>query len=288
MPRIQISEPGKTPQPYKVKLDREIINIGRAGNNDLILTDPSTSSKHCFIKRVQGGYILEDNKSTNGIKLDGHRFIKIDLNQDTQFKMGDVDVDFTLSEEEYEILAKEDKFKSEQKLMLPPTTEERQEKRAKREAAKPAAKNPDSEIQEDESDSPASSSSKPCRKRHSSSRASRMLEVAKEDKNVKDNSDIEVEEDDDDEDEDEENEREKNNKRSSSSRPPRRAQRLAEINKTKPLTAAIFAFLCVIGFLAGLSFKHYQEYKTFLLKDVFGEKPLLPEKKGDSPPPPTE
>ena len=95
MPRIQISEPGKTPQPYKVKLSREEIKIGRASNNDIKLTDPSTSSCHCIIRRVDGGFVLEDNKSTNGVKLEEQRFAKLDLNQDLDFKLGDVDVEFT-------------------------------------------------------------------------------------------------------------------------------------------------------------------------------------------------
>jgi len=119
MPRIKVSEPGKTPQPYRVKLDREEIKFGRAGGNDIKLEDPSTSSNHCVIKRVDGGFIVEDLNSTNGMKLDDVRFSIIDLNQDTEFKLGDVKVEFELSDEEYDELAEEDDFESKQKPMLP-------------------------------------------------------------------------------------------------------------------------------------------------------------------------
>ena len=136
MPRIQISEPGKTPQPYKVKLDRETIKIGRASNNDVLLTDPSTSSNHCVVRRVEGGFILEDNKSTNGVKLDEQRFSKLDLNQDTDFLLGDVEVSFSFSDEEYDILAEEDTFESEQQPMLPPSKEEKDKRRKKQASSK--------------------------------------------------------------------------------------------------------------------------------------------------------
>ena len=79
MPRITISEPGKTPQPYRLKTDRQLTKIGRGSDNDIILTAGSASTYHCEMKRVDGGFILDDNDSTNGIKLDETRFSTIDL-----------------------------------------------------------------------------------------------------------------------------------------------------------------------------------------------------------------
>jgi len=67
MPRVTISVPDKTPQPYRFELEREFINIGRGGDNDIIIDNASISTQHCMIERVEGGYILRDNGSTNGL-----------------------------------------------------------------------------------------------------------------------------------------------------------------------------------------------------------------------------
>ncbi len=52
---------------------------------------------------------------------------------------------------------------------------------------------------------------------------------------------------------------------------PRRAQRIAAQNKSKPLVTILFVILCVIGFFAGLAIKHYLENKTFLLNDILNK-----------------
>jgi len=125
MPRILITETDVKPQPYKVKLERELITIGRAANNDIVLTDASTSTYHCELKRVEGGYILIDKDSTNGVKKNGTRYSKIDLNDDTDFELGDVEVEFEYSEEEVETLEEEDEFVSEEKLALPKSSKKK-------------------------------------------------------------------------------------------------------------------------------------------------------------------
>ncbi len=78
MPRITISELGKTPQPYSLKKDRKTTKIGRASDNDVILSTGSASTYHCVMKCVEGRFILEDNSSTNGIKLEDSRYSIID------------------------------------------------------------------------------------------------------------------------------------------------------------------------------------------------------------------
>ncbi len=297
MPRIQISEPGKTPQPYKVKLDRETIKIGRAANNDVLLTDPSTSSNHCVIRRVEGGFILEDNKSTNGVKLDEQRFLKLDLNQDTDFLLGDVEVAFSFSDEEYDVLAEEDTFESEQQPMLPPSKEEKDKKRKKRASVKRKAmeaENEDISIEEDEEEE---EEEKP-RKRRSSSRASHVIAVDEEEdedekpRKKRSSSRVVAEDKDDFEDEDERpRAKSKNKPKPKASAPaPRRAQRIAAQNKSNPLVTILFVILCVIGFFAGLAIKHYVENKTFLLNDFLNKDaaPAAPVTPPPVTPPPTE
>lgn len=248
MPRIQISEPGKTPQPYKIPLDREEIKVGRSSTCDIQLSDPSTSSLHCVIRRVEGGYILEDNGSTNGVKMEDARFKKLDLNQDSEFELGDVEVSFSFTDEEYDELSEEDDFTSEQKLMLPPTSEEKARKKAERAKKAPA----DPRVKKEDS--------KEIDKKHSSSRASRMLEkddVKIDKKSIQDNNESE--------------EVTKNEKKENSSNTPSRAERIAIKNQTNPVITLLFIIFCIVAFLGGLSIKHYLETGRFLITDFLSE-----------------
>jgi pSer/pThr/pTyr-binding forkhead associated (FHA) protein len=45
--------------------------IGRKGDNDLSIDDPTVSSRHAKIVRVQSVYFVEDLKSTNGTAVNG-------------------------------------------------------------------------------------------------------------------------------------------------------------------------------------------------------------------------
>ncbi len=119
MPRVTVTEKGEAPQPYRLKLEREIIKIGRALDNDVKLSCGSISSLHCEIRRVKGGYILEDLDSTNGLKQDGTKFQIIDLFDGTEASIGDVALEFQLTEEEREELDDEGDFQSRQRPSFP-------------------------------------------------------------------------------------------------------------------------------------------------------------------------
>ena len=118
MPRVTISEPGKTPQPYRFKLDRKSINIGRSSDNDIVIDCGSVSTQHSVIKRLEGGYILSDNGSTNGIKQNDTPMEVIDLYDGMEVLVGDIPLEFQLSEEEIEQLSEEE-YTSHQKKKLP-------------------------------------------------------------------------------------------------------------------------------------------------------------------------
>jgi len=119
MPKITITEPDKTPQPYRLKLDRSVTKIGRAQDNDVIISDGSASSRHCEIKRVEGGFILADSGSTNGIKYRDIKYSVIDLTDGLTIQIGDhIDLEFTLSEEEIAELSTEN-FESHQTASFP-------------------------------------------------------------------------------------------------------------------------------------------------------------------------
>ncbi len=119
MPRVIISEPGKTPQPYRFKLDRKIVHIGRGSDNDIVLACRSCSTSHCVMERVDGGYILRDKGSTNGIRQDDTLMDIIDLYDGMEVMIGDVPMEFNLSDEEIAILSEEE-FSTHQKQKLPP------------------------------------------------------------------------------------------------------------------------------------------------------------------------
>ncbi|MES2981627.1 MAG: FHA domain-containing protein [Verrucomicrobiota bacterium] len=107
MPRVTITLPDKSPQPYRFDLKREIVTIGRGQDNDIVAGCGSVSGKHSEMHRVKGGYQLIDVGSTNGIKIDGIRHQTVVLHTGMVVKLGDVEFGFSLSEEELDVLALE-------------------------------------------------------------------------------------------------------------------------------------------------------------------------------------
>lgn len=107
MPRVTITVPEKTPQPYRFQLDRQSVTLGRSSENDIALDSGSVSVRHAEMSRVEGGYELRDLGSTNGLKLDDQRMDVIPLQNGMSVKLGDVAFDFLLTDEELEALARE-------------------------------------------------------------------------------------------------------------------------------------------------------------------------------------
>ncbi len=107
MPRVTITITDEVPQPYRFDLFREVVTIGRAGDNDIIVSSGSVSGKHAEMHRISGGYELVDLGSTNGMKVDGVRQMRVSLISGMVVKLGDVEFGFTLSDEELASLAAE-------------------------------------------------------------------------------------------------------------------------------------------------------------------------------------
>lgn len=118
MPRVCITVHGKNAQPYRFSLERKVVRLGRASDNDIVIDCPSVSSHHCEMRRVEGGYILKDAGSTNGIKLEGDKMEIIDLENGQEILVGDAAMDFELTSEELRDLSKEDR-KLQQSAQLP-------------------------------------------------------------------------------------------------------------------------------------------------------------------------
>jgi pSer/pThr/pTyr-binding forkhead associated (FHA) protein len=227
MPRIIITEPGKTPQPYRLKTDRIATKIGRGSDNDIIITAPSASTYHCKMKRVEGGFILVDNDSTNGIKYEDTRYTIIDLKDGMTVKIGDdIDMEFTLSDEEKEILAEED-FEPQQRACFP--------KPKKKPAPKEEApKKEETDVEEDHEDAVILQEAKPKPKKQSS------------DKNT-DESDS------------------KPKLKVASDKPIQAvAAPVAIKSANSGMSFIIFIIFALLFFGAGMALRHYQDHKTFI------------------------
>lgn len=126
MPRVIITVPEKNAQPYRFPLDREVVTIGRASENDIAIDSGSVSTSHAEMRRTTNGYVLTDVGSTNGIKLNGEHIKVVPLHSGMTVHIGDVSFNFVLSDEELETIAKEnspDLPKIESKRELPPSPE---------------------------------------------------------------------------------------------------------------------------------------------------------------------
>ncbi len=107
MPRVTITVPEKSAQPYRFQLDRQVVSLGRGSENDIPIESGSVSVHHAEMRRIKGGYELHDMGSTNGIKLDGLRLLSIPLRNGAVVHIGEVAFDFLLTEEEIETLTLE-------------------------------------------------------------------------------------------------------------------------------------------------------------------------------------
>lgn len=108
MPRVAIAVPDSTPQPYRFELDRKKVTIGRSSANDIVVDCPSVSGIHCTMERVEGGYILRDQDSTNGMKLNGQKMAIVDLRNGIEVQVGDAAFEYSLSDEELDELDEEE------------------------------------------------------------------------------------------------------------------------------------------------------------------------------------
>ena len=63
------------------------ITIGRAPQNDIVLSNPSVSSKHAVFKIEKELITLEDVGSTNGTIVNGERINSIVVKQTDNIKM---------------------------------------------------------------------------------------------------------------------------------------------------------------------------------------------------------
>ena len=85
----------------------DVIRIGKAPENDLVLADEAVSRVHFEIVRDAKGYLVSDLKSTNGTFLDGAEVKEAYLRAGSVIAVGGSELKFTPFEERIEILPSE-------------------------------------------------------------------------------------------------------------------------------------------------------------------------------------
>lgn len=107
MPRFTITLPDRPPQPYSIELDRKTIRIGRGPGNDIVIDSASVSQFHAELRHLPGIYEIGDLGSTNGITQDGRSYKVIRLQNGTTVNVGDIQCQFSLTDDEIQALAHE-------------------------------------------------------------------------------------------------------------------------------------------------------------------------------------
>jgi pSer/pThr/pTyr-binding forkhead associated (FHA) protein len=72
------------------ELTRDIVMIGRAPLNHIVIDDPAVSAQHAILARVADSYRLKDLHSTNGTQVNGISIINAELKDGDKIQFGSV------------------------------------------------------------------------------------------------------------------------------------------------------------------------------------------------------
>ncbi|MDD3154975.1 MAG: FHA domain-containing protein [Victivallaceae bacterium] len=83
-----LKHPGKT-----FELDKDMLTAGRNDNMDLCIKDATMSGHHCdFIRAESGDYVVRDNNSTNGTKVNNLPVTEVELKNSDIVQLGGVEM----------------------------------------------------------------------------------------------------------------------------------------------------------------------------------------------------
>jgi len=85
MPKLEIKCQGDV---KLVDFNRPRLTIGRQAGNDIVLSDPAASRRHCVLQRVGGNFLLKDLESHNGTWIGENRIIEASLNLGDTLRIG--------------------------------------------------------------------------------------------------------------------------------------------------------------------------------------------------------
>jgi transcriptional regulator with GAF, ATPase, and Fis domain len=91
----------------EITIAGDVIRIGKAETNDLVLPEDTVSRVHCEIIRDTRGYLLKDLQSTNGTFLDGAEVREAYVRAGSVVTVGTVQIKFQPFDERIEILPSE-------------------------------------------------------------------------------------------------------------------------------------------------------------------------------------
>lgn len=75
------------------ELDKEVMSAGRKEGTDICIKDPSLSSHHCdFIRNEKGNYVIRDNNSTNGTRVNNEPVFERELKGSDIVQLGGVEM----------------------------------------------------------------------------------------------------------------------------------------------------------------------------------------------------
>jgi transcriptional regulator with GAF, ATPase, and Fis domain len=86
------------------RLIRDVLRIGKASDNDLVLSDDTVSRHHCELSRARDGIHVRDLGSTNGTKVQGARVTEAVASPGSVLKVGEVEIILRASVRSAEVL----------------------------------------------------------------------------------------------------------------------------------------------------------------------------------------
>lgn len=97
-------------------IEKNIINIGRNEENDLIIDNLRVSRMHAQLRTIKSKHIIFDLDSTTGIKVNGNRVNQMTLSQGDVIEIGDVPLIYNMELPEDQVV----KMKDTTKFINPP------------------------------------------------------------------------------------------------------------------------------------------------------------------------
>ena len=97
----------RTQRGREVNIASDVIRVGKADTNELMLPEDTVSRVHCEIIRDEHGYLLRDLQSTNGTFLDGAEVREAYLRSGSVMTVGTVQIKFQPFQERIEIMPSE-------------------------------------------------------------------------------------------------------------------------------------------------------------------------------------
>ena len=80
----------------KYEINKPIVSIGRAASNTITLNNSNISQRHCEIVFEQNNYKIIDQKSTNGVLVNGLKVEKEILKNGDIISLANVEITFYL------------------------------------------------------------------------------------------------------------------------------------------------------------------------------------------------